>query len=201
MEIEKVTRYNNATIFLLPLLDIRKEVFDLAVPYKGRASRLFNAYIMDVDIPKYQRGYVTVVHYNHQDVGFRAFEEKLMTFKNFVDSYDIGQSLYGVKVYEIPDISKASYGAFLRGQYSKYELVDAARCLASNYIGDDDLLTKVFMKDESLKRQKEELLGVELGDSELWSVYNADYDILTREIKEYLKGTKLTPNTSFINET
>ena len=201
MEIEKVTRYNNATIFLLPLLELRKEVFELAIPYKGRASRLFNAYMMDIDVPKYQRGYITIVHYNHQDVGFKAFEDKLMNSDGFVDSYDIGDSSYGAKVYEIPGRSKESYGAFLRGQYSKYELVDAARCIASNYIGDDKLLTKVFMKDESLRRQKEELLGVELGDSELWSVYNADYDILTKEIKEYLKGTKLTPNTNFVNET
>lgn len=200
MEIDKVTRYNNATIFLLPLLEIRKEVFDLAVPYKGRTSRLFNAYIMDVDVSKYQRGYITVVHYNHQDVGFKAFENKLMNSDSFVDSYDIGDSLYGVKVFEIPGRSKHSYGAFLRGQYSKYELVDAARCIAANYIGDEDLLTKVFMKDKSLRQQKEDLLGVTLGDSELWSVYDVDYDILTKEIKDYLKGNKMSPNINFLNE-
>lgn len=200
MDVEKIVRYNNATIFLLPLLDLGKGVFDLVIPYKGRASRLFNAYIMDVDIPKYQKGYITVVHYNHQDVGFKSFEDKLIHSKGFVDSYDIGDSSYGAKVYEIPGVSKSSYSAFLRGQYSKYELVDAARCISSNYIGDQDLLTKVFMKDKSLKEKKEELLGVELGDSELWSVYDTDYDILTKEIKEHLKGKKIPPNINFINE-
>ena len=199
MDISKIHRINTTTVFLLPLIPLDKGIFDFVMPYKGKSSRLLNAYVYDADVQRYQRDHVSVVHSNLQDIGFRAFENILENHSCYVDSYDIANTEYGVKVFKIPDQSLLSYEAFLRGDYSRYYLHDIASVLYFNYLNQGDYLQKVFAKDEELRAKKEELLGTSLKDNELWSIYDPQYDLLHQDLKDQL-SSKLQPNNNFLNE-
>lgn len=200
MELSKISRVNTTTVFLLPLIDLPKGVFEFNVPRKGRASRLFNAYLFDLDVGKYQKDHISVVHFNYQDVAFKSFESTLTSNEQFRDSYDISNSEYSVKVFEIPKDALSSYEAFKRGHYSLMAFPYQIRILYYNYLGDKNYLEQVLQKDPLLKAKKEAHLGVELGDNELWSIYDPEYDILTPEIKQALITNKLKPNIEFLNE-
>lgn len=201
MDINKIHRINNATIFLLPLIPLDKGIFDFVMPYKGRSSRLLNAYVYDLDVPRYQKNHISVVHSNRQDIGFKAFERVLENHKCCVDSYDISNTEYGVKVFRIPNDSLLSYEAFLRGKYSQFLLHDMASVLYFDYLNQGDYLHKVFSKDEELRAQKEEVLGTSLEDKELWSIYDPEYDLLHEDLKDMLSSGKVQPNNAFLNET
>ena len=201
MDINKIHRINNATIFLLPLIPLDKGIFDFVLPYKGKSSRLLNAYVYDVDVPKYQRNHVSVVHSNYQDIGFDAFERVLESSDYCVDSYDIANTEYGTKVFRIPNNSLLSYEAFLRGEYSRFCLHDIVSVLHFDYLNQGEYLHKVFSKDEELRIKKEEVLGTSLQDKELWSIYDPEYDLLHKDLKDKLTSSKLKPNNAFLNGT
>ena len=200
MDVTKITRTNNVSIFLLPLIPFTQGIFKYHIPYKGLGSRLLNAYLYDADVPKYQKNHISVVHTNVQDIGFRLFEKALENTPGFVDSYDIANTHYSVKVYRIPNDSLLSYEAFIRGEYSRFNLHDMASVLYYDYLGNKDYLTKVFKKDEDLRRQKEEVIGHSLEDCELWSIYDPKYDVLHSDIKHEITPGKLTPNENFLDE-
>ncbi len=200
MDIDKVHRINNATIFLLPLIPLNKGIFDFVIPYKGKSSRLLNAYIYDVDVPKYHKNHVTLVHSNIQDIGFKVFEQELEDNKCYVDSYDIADTKYCVKVFKIPDSSLVSYEAFLRGKYSQFNLHDMSNVLYFDYLNQGNYLNKVFHKDEELRIKKEELLGTSLEGKELWSIYDPKYDLLHADLKDTISSNKLQSNNAFLNE-
>lgn len=197
MELEKITRVNTATIFLLPLIPLDKGVFNLVVPYKGKSSRLLNAFLYDESVPKYKDGYITVVHSNHQDLAFKTFESSLESNPYFEDSYDISNSFYSAKVFRIPTHCMYSYKRFLSGKYSQYSLEDVINVLYFDYLGNKDVLTQVLTKDPILRKKKEEILDVSLDGLELWSIYDNKYDVLTRDIKEFLSKKKIQPNNQF----
>jgi hypothetical protein len=199
MELDKITRVNTTTIFLLPLIPLDKGVFDVVVPYKGKSTRLLNAFLYDEDVPKYKNGYITVIHSNYQDLGFKVFETKLVNNMYFEDSYDISSTYYSAKVFRIPEFCKHSYECFLSGKYSQYNLEDVINTLYFDYLGNKDIVTQVFKKEDSLRAMKEEALGVSLEGFELWSIYDDKYDVLTRDIKEFLSKKKLQPNEKFVN--
>ena len=200
MDINKIHRLNSATIFLLPLIPLDKDIFDFVLPYKGKGSRLLNAYVYDVDVPKYQKDHISVVHSNYQDIGFNAFEQVLENNKYYVDSYDIANTQYSVKVFEIPKGSLLSYEAFLRGEYSRFCLHDMASVLHFDYLNQGEYLQKVFSKSDDLRIKKEELLGTSLKDKELWSIYDPEYDLLHKTLKDKISSNKLTLNENFLNE-
>jgi len=199
MEIEKISRVNTTTVFLLPLIPLDKGIFDLLIPYKGKSTRLLNAYLYDEDVDKYKTNHISVVHRNHQDKGFELFENSLTRSSYFVDSYDIAESQYSVKVFKIPENKLTTYNRFLKGKYSEYYFDDIIDVLHFDYLGNKDFVTQVFRKDPELKARKEQALGVCLDGLELWSIYDNKYDILTRDIKSFLCSKKLTPNTEFLN--
>tara|TARA_R110000751_G_scaffold2859_1_gene14945 strand:- start:145 stop:738 length:594 start_codon:yes stop_codon:yes gene_type:complete len=194
MDLEKIHRINNATIFLLPLIPFDKGIFDYNVPYHGKGSRLLNAYVYDVDIPKYQKNHVSVVHSNFQDIGFKVFEKYLENSKYYADSYDICNTQYGVKIFKVPSSSLLAYEAFLRGEYSRYPLHDMASVLYYNYIGQQKYLEQVFQKDDELRKKKEETLDINLEGKELWSIYDPEYDLLHKDLKDKISNNKLKPN-------
>ena len=200
MDINKIHRLNNATIFLLPLIPLDKGIFDYNIPYHGKSSRLRNAYVYDVDVSKYQKNHISVVHSNTQDIGFQAFENQLENNKYYVDSYDIADTSYSVKVFKIPETASLSYEAFLRGKYSRYSLHDMVNVIYFNYLGQETILEQVFTKDKELRKKKEEILGTSLKEKELWSIYDPEYDLLHKDLKDKISPNKLTPNENFLNE-
>ena len=179
MDVTKITRTNNVSIFLLPLIPFTQGIFKYHIPYKGLGSRLLNAYLYDADVPKYQKNHISVVHTNVQDIGFRLFEKALENTPGFVDSYDIANTHYSVKVYRIPNDSLLSYEAFLRGEYSRFNLHDMASVLYYDYLGNKDYLTKVFKKDED---------GEPIRFLDLSKKINVPSTVIQRVYKENFKG-------------
>ena len=185
---------NTVTTFLLPLLNIEPIVF------KGR---IINSYLQDTDVELYKENHIFVVHSNKQDPEFRYFEEILCRHENFVDSYDIVDSFFGVKVFKIPEKFKDEYYYFMRGKYSKYGLAARGMVFKCGLLPDNRILHHVFTKSEELRSLKETSLGISLtSESELWSIWDPQIDVLNSDIKEFLKGlckTKLSPNLNFLD--
>ena len=193
----KYSELNTCSVFLLPMLEIPKEVFE---------NRLVNAYMYDEEVMKYKRDHLFVVHSNRQDRHFNVFEKYLEERDNFVNSYDIVDSFFGVKVFSIDQKYRDAYEAFRQGKYSSFDLISRGSCFKFGVMEDNRVLHHVFRKSDELRRLKEINLGISLPDSqELWSIWNDKYDVITPDLKDYLraksKASSLTPNEMFNNET
>lgn len=188
-----IKELNTVSTFLLPLLVIE--------PSKIK-PRLINAYLYDEDVDKYKEGHISIVHSNYQDLLFKPFEEMLTSNRSFVDSYDISDSQYGVKVFKIDEGCIKDYLAFRSGRYSKYTKVGMAICIKYGLLPNNSVLSYVFNRSEELRRKKEAALGIRLSpESELWSKWSRDKDVLTPEIKKALSKSNLKkPNNNFLNE-
>lgn len=193
----KYNDLNACSVFLLPMLEIPKEVF---------VNRLVNAYLYDEDVMKYKKDHLFVVHSNKQDRHFNVFEKYLEDRDNFVNSYDIVDTYFGVKVFSIDEKYKQAYDAFKQGKYSSFDLISRGSCFKFGVMSDNRVLHHVFTKSDELRRLKEINLGISLPkEQELWSIWNSSYDVITPDLKDYLKAksraSSLTPNEMFSNET
>lgn len=187
-----IKELNTVSTFLLPQLALE--------PSKIK-PRIINAYLYDEEVDKYKEGHISLVHSNYQDAFFKPFEEMLMKQEDFVDSYDIADSAYGVKVYKIHPKTMPAYECFVEGKYSKFDMIARLSCFKFGLLSNNSVLSYVFTKSEELKKKKEAALGIRLSpDSELWSKWSKEKDVLTPEIKEALRKQKLKPNNNFLNE-
>lgn len=189
----KYSELNACSVFLLPMLEIPAKVFE---------NRLINAYMYDEDVMKYKKDHLFIIHSNKQDRHFNVFEKYLEDRDNFVNSYDIVDTFFGVKVFSIHEKYKDAYDAFKRGKYSSYDLISRGSCFKFGVMEDNRVLHHVFKKSDELRRLKEINLGISLPeDQELWSIWNDKYDVITPDLKDYLraksKATSLSPNKMF----
>jgi len=185
---------NTVSTFVLPFLRIEPIVF------KGR---IVNSYLYDEDVEAYRDNHIFVVHSNKQDREFVHFETILARHDCFVDSYDIVDTFFGVKVFKVPEVFEENYQNFLKGKYSRYDLAGKGTCFNFGLLPETRILHHVFTRSKELRELKESSLGIYLSEeSELWSIWNPKFDVLTPDIKVYLRGlckTKVTPNTEFLD--
>jgi hypothetical protein len=186
---------NLSASFILPLIDIPFVVLITN-------SRLYNTFLYDEEISQYRSNHIFVVHKNRQDLKFEEFEEILVNNKNFVNSYDIAASAYGVKVYKIPEEYLECHAVILAGGYSRIK-EETKQKIISNNVANDKFVEKILRKDETLRIQIEEKLSapgspVFLNNQELWSKINLVKESLTKEKKQALLKSQLKPNGEFI---
>lgn len=188
-----IKELNTVSTFLLPTL--------LIEPSKIK-PRLINAYLYDEDVDSYKEDHITLVHSNYQDLLFKPFEELLMNHEDFVDSYDVADGAYGVKVFRIHPKCIHAYKCFVNGEYSRYDNVSKLLCIRFGLLPNNSVLSYVFNRSEELRRKKEAALGIRLSpESELWSKWSRDKDVLTPGIKKALSKSSLKkPNNNFLNE-
>tara|TARA_R100001460_G_scaffold2478_2_gene8052 strand:+ start:7004 stop:7537 length:534 start_codon:yes stop_codon:yes gene_type:complete len=174
----------------------------LEIPAEVFKNRLINAYMYDEDVMKYKKDHLFIIHSNKQDNHFNVFEKYLEDRDNFVNSYDIVDTFFGVKVFSINEKYKNAYEAFKQGKYSSFDLISKGSCFKFGVMEDNRVLHHVFKKSDKLRELKEKNLGISLSkEQELWSIWNPRYDIITPDLKDYLraksKATSLSPNKMF----
>ena len=106
-----------------------------------------------------------------------------------------------VKIFKIPDEHVKDYYHFLRGEYSQYSESAVAKVLANNI----DITTPnkrniykgIFKKSKTLRVHQEKRFGMEIGNAEVWSIYNRDKNILTDKLKKSFDSYKIEPITEF----
>jgi len=190
----KYKELNEVSIFVLPFLALEPGIL------KGR---VLNAYLGDDNIDAYKEDHVFILHSNYQDKHFKLFESILESNEHFVNSYDIVNSFFGVKVYKIPDDFIAAYKSFLESKYSEYCMASRGMCFRYNLLPESRILHHVFSKSEELRNKKSEYLGIDLPeDAELWSTWDKKLNYITDDLLQFLhsslkKPTRLSPNNTF----
>tara|TARA_R110002012_G_scaffold75604_4_gene191023 strand:- start:8574 stop:9167 length:594 start_codon:yes stop_codon:yes gene_type:complete len=193
----KYKELNEVSIFVLPFLALEPGIL------KGR---VFNTYLGDDNIDSYKEGHIFLVHSNYQDKHFKLFEEILESNDHFVNSYDIVDSFFGVKVYKIPDDFREAYESFLKSKYSEYCKGSRGMCYRYNLLPESRILHHVFNKSEELRKKKSEYLGINLPENaELWSTWDKKLNYITDDLLQFLKSTlkkhkKISLNKDFLNE-
>lgn len=192
-------KYNLSTYFLFPLLNLDIKLFrcDVKLPnYQYLSTRYVNTYIWDIEVetPEYS---LCVVHRNIMDVGFTAFEDTLESMYNFVDSYDILEGNYGVKVFRIPQPFQKEKDLFLAGAYSKFSLEAKELCIKTAPITQkfSQTLPDIFNRKEELRAHQESKVGQSLPpDAELWSIPDVVKESLNYKSKQTLKDGVISYN-------
>ena len=170
---------------------------DLKVPKMGYiGTRYVNSYLWNIKVksPDYT---LSVVHRNINDAQFQSFEDTLEGLANFVDSYDILETSYGVKVFELPKVFHTEYDLFLQGKYSHY--CDDAKefCIKEAPMTSlfANKLPDVFSRRKELREYQESKIGQDLpSDAEVWSTPNMVWETLNNESQKTLRDDYGTYN-------
>ena len=108
-----------------------------------------------------------------------------MELPNFVNSYDISDTFYGVKVLKFPSKFKREYELFLQGKYSEFS--NTAKALITKYHINNSQLkfaAHAVNKHEALRRFWENELQSSINSSqEYWSAPVEEKEVLTAVIK------------------
>ena len=204
-------KFTKTSEFIFPLLGIRSN--DLYLP----KPRFFNCYLNDERIDKdfINEPYVIVVHPGVLDRAYDAFDKKMISYPNYVESYDVtaSGSLIG-RIYKIPTEFISDFEKFKQGKYSEFS-VEAKHKIIDNSITKkfaSDLFVKInkedaknqtaiemiFSKHPFLKKELEKKFEVTVSkDQELWS--KPDTDINEVNLENFEK--EITVNGKIIIET
>lgn len=205
MKNAKKTTYTYTTQFLFPLLNIDKQLFYVNNS-KLNNTRFINAFLNDPDVSDYNMDHLYVVHHNFQDSNFKMFEDTLTSFDNYVDSYDECGGLISIKIFKIPKEYINDYQHFLNGKYSKFSEQAVKRILSNNFDITSEkkrlIFKGIFNKATELKKLQESRLSVnnsivDIGNNEVWSIFDIKTNTLTKEIKKSFCHIKLEPETQF----
>jgi len=186
-------KYNLSTYFLFPLLGLDYSLFKCSVKLPGSAflgTRYVNTYLWDINAQSGNYS-LLVVHRNVMDSGFQAFEDTLESMHNFVDSYDIVDSNYGVKVFSLHEAYHTEYDKFLVGKYSKFSQFAQDLCLTAAPIEMkfSQTLPDVFSRRHELRLHQEQKIGQPLlDDDEVWSVPDIVKETLNKSSKQTLQN-------------
>jgi hypothetical protein len=196
-------KYNDNTIFLLPLLGIDLKIFTVKTSIKTKngykTNRFYNSYITDDLIDIHRDEHIYVCHYGTQDVLYAQFEETIELYPNYKDSYEIAGGNLIVRIFEVPDKFKAEYHYFKEGKFSKFSK-DAQRLCVINSIATylagkyniADILPGIFKtnitKKLELKKDWENYIGESLSETdELWIKKTLEEESLTEELRKKLQ--------------
>jgi hypothetical protein len=190
----RTTDLNLSASFVLPLVDISRKA--LITNY-----RLHNTYLYDEQISAYRSGYVFLVHKNIQDKGFEEFEDTLINNDNFIDSYDIAETRFGVKIYKIPEEYSECLAILLAGGYSRVAQKTKDKLL-QNCVTNVKFVRQILYKSPELRLKIEQKLSSPgspafLNNQEVWQKINLEKEGLTEERKRALLKSKLEPSGEF----
>lgn len=205
-------RYNDNTIFLLPLLGLDCRIFTTktSIKTKGgfKGNRFFNSYLQDDLIDTYRDNHIYIVHWGSQDVLYSQFEETIETYPNYKDTYELCGGALVVRIFEIPDQYKAEYQYFKEGKFSKFSKEAQKLCiinsLATTLAGKyniADILPAIFKSDikkaGKLRNDWDNFLNLDVqeekykiylsDEDELWSKRTTEQESLTEIVRKQLE--------------
>lgn len=207
-------KYTKTATFIFPLLEIPKDLFACNITDMfGRVkytNRFLNAYLEDKNITKYQSDdnnkYVFIVIRDYRDKDFDSFYSTLIAFENYVDDYNVQDSL--VFVFTIPKKNIIDFKFIIIGAYSKITAKAKKLILSNNFFsGKPYTLPLILNKAEVLKNSWEERLTVKtanyyspanLYDQEVWPIMELEKETLDKEIVSSLSSKiSLLPSEEF----
>ncbi len=196
-------KYTKTATFLFPLLNVPKSLFDCYITDSwGRLkykSRFLNAFLSNNTISKYKEGnYIHILVRGYRDTDFDKFYSTIQAFPNFIDEYDIHQSI--IFIFSIPTDYQNDFNLLLQGRYSEITANSKKLILANHYFsGKPYTLPLILNKAIVLKESWEERLSnptspARLYDQEVWPIINSNTEVLTNEVlSSYTTKNKLIP--------
>ena len=175
-------KHNLTTLIGLPLLGWKREMYD---PY------LINAYIEHDVVDRFDKSsHIHILLNWSVDERFKKLESTLKNSKLCVSQYDPDkEGVFVVFIMRIPKATVKDYQKFLAGKYS--ELSDRSKTMIMASTKPGGIIYRILYKEESLKKELEEKIGVDLNTSS--EIYSSMEDsilkkkqILTNETLEEL---------------
>lgn len=169
--------YNITYYFLFPLLNLGKYF-----PY-DKKDILVNCFLKDYCRKDTIKNKLLMVLKRNQDneMVYDPLHKNLLADKNCIYSYYSGQDIYGndlyTYVFTLDENYKKYYHTILKGQYSKLDNYYCLLILRSTWLEKSTkaLIKKVITKDQGLKKQIEERIGMELDNNgEIWTIISKE---------------------------
>lgn len=119
---------------------------------------------------------------------FLKFETAMCAFTNFIRRYD-PDPYHVMFVFNVPKSATKSYEHFINGKYSEIDDIWKLKILEFHGFDIDGMTGKILFQADSLRREIEERLDVELPpDAELHSVPNIEFEVFNPDY--YLPKSK-----------
>jgi hypothetical protein len=189
---------NLATTFLLPLLGMSPKIISASTP-KGQ-RRIINCYLYDDSLEAYKKDHLLVLHSNYQDAKFNEWENLLIGQEHCIDSYDILDTNFSVKVFNMTPYE--DYYTFLEGKYSQFSDWGQGRVINAPINSTaSNVAQSIITKSEALKKALADKYNItDLSVFEecapIWDQANVP-NILDNSVREFLSTKikpKMTPN-------
>jgi hypothetical protein len=158
------------TDFLLPLLGKSKTWY---------APLLINAYLSDTGINNKYPNSISILIQFSGNAKFDVINNTLRDMDTFIDSYDILDGKFTMFIVGLPERFIEDYSLMLKGKYSK--ISKEAKDLLLIGRGSKSPMPYILRKDSKLRAHWESELGTNLGDLDVWSVFEIRDEIFSIE--------------------
>jgi hypothetical protein len=179
VNIIKKTFVGNTLVYELSVAEKTKSTL-FALPMLGGERRLFfydnlliNCFIGTPD----HEGCIALLYRWSGDPLFLKFENALKQFGNYLDSYDVSETLI-MFVFDIPTKHIENYKSFISGKYSEFNSAYKTKILKFHGMDINSQLAQIMYKSEKRKKRLETTLNVTLDENaELYSILDKKQEI------------------------
>jgi hypothetical protein len=165
LETVKTTK---TTDFLLPLLGKSKNWY---------GKHLVNAYLSDSSVTKKRVNSISLLLKYNGNTQFEKLEQELMSWDTYVDSYELLKGQFIMYVFDIPEELLEDYFLILKGKYSEISMEAKKLLLAGR--ANKSPMPYILRKSSQLRDHWEDILDVNLGDQDVWSVFEIKDEIFS----------------------
>ena len=142
-------------------------------------SLLVNAYLSDTSISDKRVNSISLLLKYNGNARFIDIESQIMSWPEYVDSYELIQGQFIMYVLDIPEEFIEDYYLILKGKYS--EISPEAKQLLMIGRAVRSPMPYILNKSDYLKDHWEEKLGTSIGDLDVWSIFNIEEEIFDLE--------------------
>lgn len=151
------SKRTTASYFMLPF------VFDSIVDTSYK-DYFINCYVIDVEKPKYYKGYLSVLYRFLPFTTYYELEKSFTLNKHYVDLYDPDRDTI-MAVFKIPKHYLKDYKLLQEGKFSQIQKTTKDRILRFYNMKKTDMIGQVLYKNTKLKKQIELNLDCALPES------------------------------------
>jgi hypothetical protein len=159
----------SSSTFALPFLGANRK-------YMLWDSLFVNAFI---STPEHEECIALLYRFSGEEL-FTKFESAMCAMPTFIKFEDVDKH-HVLFTFDVPSSAKSSYARFRNGQYSKID--DIWKLLILDYHGFDSngQTAQILYKSPELRKELEERLDTDLGDSEVHSIPDMTYERFNKE--------------------
>ena len=129
-----------------------------------------------IGLPNHE-GCIALLYRWSGDPLFLKFENALKQFRNYLDSYDVSETLI-MFIFDVPIKHIKNYKYFITGKYSKFSSNYKTKILKFHGLDINSQLAQIIHKNEKRKKRLENTLNVTLdSNAELYSILDEKQEI------------------------